>query len=138
MSKGPKLLLVRHAESEYNRFRALSSSPPGLDLSESGRVQAVALADSLAARDIVAVYASPCLRAWSTAVAVANARRLPVTTSDSLLEYGLGELEGANSPEAWRAVDALFTAWMLRESSMPLFPAEVSRVIRWSTACEAQ
>jgi broad specificity phosphatase PhoE len=38
-----------------------------------------------------------------------------MTTSDALLEYGLGGLEGATSPEAWRAVDELFAAWMLRD-----------------------
>jgi probable phosphoglycerate mutase len=115
MANRLRLLLVRHAESEHNRFRTLSSSPPGLDLSETGRVQAAALARSLAARDVTAVYASPCLRARSTAVAVAEAHRLAVTRSDALLEYGLGELEGATSTEAWRAVEELFAAWMLRD-----------------------
>ena len=65
---------MRHGEV-HNPERILYGRLPGYHLSDRGRRQAQAVADSLADNDIVAVVASPLQRAQETAAPIA--RRTP-------------------------------------------------------------
>ncbi|GFG72107.1 histidine phosphatase family protein [Mycolicibacter senuensis] len=77
--------LIRHGEV-HNPDRILYGRIPGFRLSDTGRAQAVAAADMLADRDIVAVIASPLQRAQETAAPIAARHDLPVDTDDDLIE----------------------------------------------------
>ncbi len=95
--------LIRHGEV-HNPDRILYGRIPGFRLSDTGRAQAVAAADMLADRDIVAVIASPLQRAQETAAPIAARHDLPVDTDDDLIE-STNVFEGKRvspSDGAWR------------------------------------
>ena len=66
-----ELLLIRHGESEGNRFQVFCGRTD-VALTDLGRQQAEATAEFLKDRTIHAFYASPLSRAYETCVAVAN------------------------------------------------------------------
>lgn len=109
--------LIRHGEV-YNPDRILYGRIPGFRLSETGRAQAVAAAEMLADRDIVAVIASPLQRAQETATPIAARHDLQVDTDENLIE-STNIFEGKRvSPGdgAWR--DPRFW-WQLRNPVTP-------------------
>jgi broad specificity phosphatase PhoE len=103
MAEETRVHLVRHGEV-YNPDGVLYGRLPGFHLSDRGKQQAVAVADALADRDIVAVIASPLQRAQETAAPVAARHNLTVDTDPDLIE-STNILEGRGvSPGdgAWR------------------------------------
>lgn len=103
-----RLLLVRHAESEWNALGRLQgqADPP---LSAQGRHQAARMAARLVEEPIDAIVASDLLRASDTARALSEAVGLPVLARQDLREVDLGSWTGAvreeierDDPEAWR------------------------------------
>jgi broad specificity phosphatase PhoE len=77
--------LIRHGEV-HTPDRILYGRLPGFRLSDTGRDQAVAAAEMLAGRDIVAVVASPLQRAQETAAPIAARHGLSVDTDEDLIE----------------------------------------------------
>ncbi len=82
----------------------------GLHLDDTGRAQAAAVAERLAALPSVdAIYASPLERARETAAPIAAARGLKVRIDRGLLELDIGEwtgieLKAARRRSEWKAV----------------------------------
>lgn len=85
MAEYTRVHLVRHGEV-YNPDSILYGRLPGFRLSDTGRAQAVAVADALADRDIVAVIASPLQRAQETAAPIAARRSLDIDIDANLIE----------------------------------------------------
>jgi len=88
-----RLLLIRHGETAWNR----ENRPQGISdvpLSELGKRQARAVAQALAAEQLVAVYSSDLTRARETAEAIAGPHGLPVGTDSRLREMDQGIFEG--------------------------------------------
>jgi probable phosphoglycerate mutase len=106
-----RLMLVRHGETPSNVIGSLDSRPPGPSLTEVGRRQAVAVAESLAALPVVAVYASVAVRAQETAAPIAAAHGLPVQVVDGIQEAFVGDLECRHDPEALTAFFEVFHRW---------------------------
>jgi probable phosphoglycerate mutase len=103
-----RLLLVRHAESEWNALGRLQgqADPP---LSHLGRQQAAQMAARLVDEPIDAVVASDLVRAQQTARALAETLEMDVEARVGLREVDLGSWTGidrdhliAEQPEAWR------------------------------------
>jgi broad specificity phosphatase PhoE len=92
------ILLVRHAESEWNREGRWQghADPP---LTQAGREQATALARSLEGLQLDAIYASDLDRAATTAGVVAHIFGLEVVTDPSLREIDVGEWSGLTTDE---------------------------------------
>jgi broad specificity phosphatase PhoE len=92
------ILLVRHGETDWNaerRVQGHSDTP----LNDTGREQARALAEELAAERIDAVYSSDLLRAHETARIVAESKGLGVTAIRDLRERHFGTWEGLTDVE---------------------------------------
>ncbi|ODU05312.1 MAG: hypothetical protein ABS80_25150 [Pseudonocardia sp. SCN 72-51] len=85
MAEKTRVHLIRHGEV-HNPDGILYGRLPGFRLSDTGRAQAVAAADLLADRDIVAVIASPLQRAQETAAPIAAAHNLAIDTDEDLIE----------------------------------------------------
>ncbi|ULP48156.1 histidine phosphatase family protein [Mycolicibacter virginiensis] len=85
MAEKTRVHLIRHGEV-HNPDGILYGRLPGFRLSDTGRAQAVAAADLLADRDIVAVIASPLQRAQETAAPIAARHNLAVDTDEDLIE----------------------------------------------------
>ena len=87
------LFLVRHGLTAKTG-RILYGQMPGVSLDERGAAQAEALVDRLAPVRLTAVYTSPLERCVETVEPLAHARRLPLRTSDALIEMDAGSWTG--------------------------------------------
>lgn len=91
------LYIARHGETDLNiqdRYQGISDSP----LNDRGLQQAAALAAGLPA-GIVHVISSPQKRAYQTASALAEARRLPLETMSHFRERDFGIFDGLTPAE---------------------------------------
>src|SRR3954471_7990952 len=92
------ILLARHGETDWNlqrRVQGHSDTP----LNETGRAQALALAETLDGAELDAIYASDLERAYDTAQFVAQRKGLPVTPLPELRERNFGTWEGLTDSE---------------------------------------
>lgn len=101
------LLLVRHAVTDLSD-RILIGRAPDVHLSAEGRRQSRSLAESLDARPIEAIYASPATRARETARPLAARRGLPIESCEGVDEIDYGAWTGRTFVELdvdprWRA-----------------------------------
>jgi broad specificity phosphatase PhoE len=105
------VILVRHGETGWNRierFRGRADVP----LNETGRVQARATSDRIAATwQPVRVYSSPLSRAVDTARAIAAAFDLPVQTHAGLIDIDYGQWQGLTPEEVRARWPEALTAW---------------------------
>ncbi len=93
-----ELLLVRHAETEWNREGRWQghADPP---LNEAGRAQAHALARSLAGEEVDAIYTSDLRRAAETAEILAVSLGHPTIRDPDLREIDVGSWSGLTRAE---------------------------------------
>jgi broad specificity phosphatase PhoE len=91
-----KLVLVRHGETEWSAS-GKHTSVTDVPLTESGRRDAVRLAERLAGRDFALVLTSPRARARDTAALAGLADRAQI--DEDLAEVAYGEYEGLTTPE---------------------------------------
>jgi broad specificity phosphatase PhoE len=113
MTEPVTFYFVRHGESEANaarRFAGRTDSP----LTERGRKQAEAVAETLAKVHFDRIVSSPLARCRDTAVVIARRHQLPVDLEPDLVEIDVGEKTGAPFDEIvglpeWR--DDGFVAW---------------------------
>ena len=105
-----RLLLVRHAETEWNRerrYQGWRDTP----LSETGRGQAEAVGRLLARERLAAVWSSPLGRARETAVAIAAPHELLVSPAEAFKEMRFGDWEGLTRAEVSARFPALYQVW---------------------------
>jgi broad specificity phosphatase PhoE len=135
MAEQTRIHLVRHGEV-YNPEGVLYGRLPDYHLSEKGKTQAVAVAEALAHRDIVAVIASPLERAQETAAPIAARHNLPIDTDTELIE-STNFFEGRRiSPGdgAWRDPRVW---WQLRDPFTPSWGEPYQQIAaRMTTAVE--
>ncbi|TQM16242.1 histidine phosphatase family protein [Pseudonocardia kunmingensis] len=111
MTGGPRLVMVRHGQTEANARHVLDTRPPGAPLNELGLAQAAALGDRLAGFPVTAVHASVATRARQTAEPVAAAHGLEVGVVEGVHEVFCGELEGRSGEDALERFLAVYEAW---------------------------
>jgi broad specificity phosphatase PhoE len=107
----PRIHLIRHGETEWNRDGRIQgqSDPP---LSETGREQAQALAETLAAEPIGELWSSDLRRALETAEPLAARLGLDVRVSPALRERSFGSNEGRVAAEVAAELGTVAgTAW---------------------------
>ncbi len=90
----PIFLLIRHGETDFNKKMQLPGRLPGVHLNPKGRLQAQAVADTLAKAPIKAIYSSPLERAMETAEPLATLLKVTVIPSSGLLETDCGDWQG--------------------------------------------
>ncbi len=106
-----RLLLLRHAETDWNRerrYQGWTDTP----LSAAGLGQAEAAARLLAGSRLGAVWASPLRRARDTAAAIAAPHGLEVQTDPAFREMGFGPWEGLTVSEASARFPDEYRAWI--------------------------
>ncbi|MCX5298704.1 bifunctional RNase H/acid phosphatase [Streptomyces sp. NBC_00193] len=114
-------VLLRHGETALTpqkRFSGSGGSDP--ELSEAGRRQAAAVAESLAARGTIeTVISSPLRRCRETAQAVADRLGLTVTVEEGLREVDFGAWEGLTFAEARERHPEDLQAWLDSPKAAP-------------------
>lgn len=110
-SKGPRLLLVRHGETDWNRegrFQGQIDIP----LNSRGSNQARAASDFLSNVSIQRAYSSTMARPRQTAeLILACHPGVPLTTTPGLVEIGHGRWEGCLEEEIAEAWPELLADW---------------------------
>lgn len=105
------VILVRHGRTAANADGILAGQTPGVGLDDTGRDQALAVAQRLAALPLVEVVTSPLERTLQTAAAIGRAQqpRIRSRRDRGLIECGYGSWTGrslkalAKEP-LWKAV----------------------------------
>ena len=92
------ILLARHGETDWNLERRVQGHTDR-PLNESGRAQALALADRLSTESLDAVYSSDLARARETAAVIAARHGLDVIETSDLREKDFGSWEGMTDTE---------------------------------------
>ncbi len=107
-----RILLVRHAETDWNhtrRFQGRSDLP----LNQKGRDQAHALALALKDEFLAAIYSSPLARAMETAHLIKVFHpSVPLFQEEGLVEMDLGELEGMDGARWAEQYPDFRKAWL--------------------------
>lgn len=93
-----RLLLIRHGESSANAEGRLQGRLD-FSLSERGRRESERLAERLTQLFVAALYASPLLRAYETAEAVAQRLAIEISARDDLMERDVGVMAGLTREE---------------------------------------
>lgn len=103
-----KIIFVRHGQDD-NRYRGGWSQ---MDLTPEGKIQATKLAKYIYCRkpsfDISKIVTSDLPRTVSTAYAISQKLRIPVTLEKELREMNNGELAGMRNDEAFIKYPGLF------------------------------
>ena len=97
-SEPTRIIAIRHGETAWNKDTRIQGQLD-IGLNETGRWQASRVALALAGEPIRAIYASDLLRAWDTALSIANVTGLNVHTVEGLRERGFGVFEGKTFKE---------------------------------------
>lgn len=105
-----RLLIVRHAETEWSRERRFTGWRD-VPLTARGWRQSEAVARAVAGLPVRAVYASPLERARASAAPVARAHGLEVRLAPEFREMGFGEWEGLTREAAAARDPEAFHAW---------------------------
>jgi len=105
-------VLLRHGETPLSAERRFAGRGD-IPLTETGKLQAKAAAQRLAARGgIQLIVTSPLQRARLTAEEVAAATGAPVEIEEAFIETDFGEWEGLTYAEAMQRWPAELAAWM--------------------------
>ena len=109
--KGPRLLLVRHGETEWNRQQRFQGRID-IPLNENGRVQGAKAAALLKTVPIDTAVSSPLLRPKETAEMILQHHpAAPLTLESNLQEISHGEWEGKFAAEIEQDYPGLLQQW---------------------------
>jgi 2,3-bisphosphoglycerate-dependent phosphoglycerate mutase len=114
MTEATRILLIRHAETDWNRAARLQGHTD-IPLNAHGLDQAGRLGAALAGERLDAVYSSDLQRALQTARAVADATGAPLVPEPGLRERGFGVFEGLSQAELEARWPAELRRWRARE-----------------------
>ncbi|MFM2276263.1 MAG: hypothetical protein RL211_2135 [Pseudomonadota bacterium] len=110
-----RITAVRHGETAWNVETRIQGQLD-IPLNETGRWQARRLARALAARESnAAIYSSDLLRAWDTAISIADATKLTLKTDEGLRERGFGTFQGKTYAEIEATWPQETLRWRKRE-----------------------
>ncbi|MGH6899548.1 MAG: histidine phosphatase family protein [Geminicoccaceae bacterium] len=101
------MILVRHAESEWNRHFSRTRIDPDIPdppLTRAGRRQAGRLVEQLAAANVERLVASPYRRALETATVVGNALGLAITVEPLVRERCVFSCDLGTAPQQLAAL----------------------------------
>lgn len=105
-----RLLIVRHGQTSASRDDVCCGTTE-LPLTDTGLLQARALAESLRDEAIDAIYCSPQQRAQQTAIPSANLLNLPIQTRLALREMDFGRWENLPREQLKQRYPAELAAW---------------------------
>ena len=131
------IYLVRHGETQGN-IDDKAQGHLDVPLTETGRLQAKAVAERLSDIEFDAVYSSDLQRAFDTAKAItAHQPELQIQTRSQLREYHFGDYEDMTWAEISNTYPALYRRW--KNLSMRLdieFPGGESTLDAWERVGE--
>ena len=126
-----RLVLVRHGETDWNKTRRIQGISD-LELNETGRKQAEALAQALRNEKVEAIYSSPLKRASDTAQAIGRYHAVEIVTLFGLRELDAGEVDGLTYKEMAIQFGDFLEKWIKDCTSVrPPGGCSFPRMTRW-------
>ena len=105
-----KIIMVRHGESVTNVTRVFTGQLD-VPLTETGREQALRMAEYMDKYHVDKMYASPLVRALDTAKAIAIRQNCQIETVDALMEINAGNWHGRPFEEIAEEFPETYQAW---------------------------
>ena len=93
MTEATRIVAIRHGETAWNVDTRIQGQLD-VGLNATGRWQAKRVGQALADEPIEAIYSSDLLRAWDTALSIAQSTGITLQTHECLRERGFGLFEG--------------------------------------------
>ena len=115
-----RIIAIRHGETAWNVDTRIQGQLD-IPLNATGRWQAQQLGQALTGEPISTVYASDLWRAYETALSVAGAVGLNITTDEGLRERGFGLFQGRTFKEIEAELPEQALRWRKRD---PAFAPE--------------
>lgn len=106
-----KLYIVRHGETEWNKLSRTQGCGNDLSLSQSGKLQAEAIANRFKNIPIDAIYSSDLKRAYDTALEISKVISIPVNITTDFREMNFGCWEGLTTDEIKSTYKETFEIW---------------------------
>lgn len=133
---GPRILLVRHGETQWNREKRFQGQID-VPLNETGRSQGQQAAEFLKAVPLQAAVSSPMLRPKETAEMILQHHPdLPLQLTDNLCEIGHGLWEGKLEAEIEQDFPGLLHQWQTAPETVQMPEGENLQDV-WSRAIAA-
>jgi len=110
MATTRRLVTVRHGETDWNLARRIQGQMD-VPLNETGRLQALALTNTLAGFTPTLIVSSDSQRAVVTAIPFATQHKTPIHLSPGLREIYVGTWEGLHIAEAERQHPEEYARW---------------------------
>ncbi|ASC70761.1 histidine phosphatase family protein [Halomicronema hongdechloris C2206] len=134
--RGPRLLLVRHGETEWNRQQRFQGQID-VPLNETGRRQGQQVAQFLRALTLDAAYSSPMARPQETAeLILAHHPQLSLQLVEDLKEISHGEWEGKYEAEIEAGYPGMLQQWQQAPDTVQM-PAGENLQQVWQRAISA-
>ena len=134
-SAGPRLLLVRHGETDWNR-QGRFQGQIDIPLNATGQAQAEAAGQALAAVPIDRAYTSSMARPRQTAEAILRCHPgVPLTSTRGLVEIGHGLWEGRLESEIAEGWPELLAAWKVAPETVQMPEGETIQQV-WDRSME--
>ena len=134
--KGPRLLLVRHGETNWNRDKRFQGQID-IPLNDNGHAQAAQAADFLKAIPIDAALSSSMLRPKETAEGILKHHpEVALAVSDELREIGHGLWEGKLEHEIEAEYPGLLAQWQTQPETVQMPEGENLQQV-WDRATAA-
>jgi len=115
VEKEKEIILVRHAETDWNRENRVQGSLD-IPLNHEGTKQASEIAQSLSNLTIDYIFSSRLKRAYQTALEIARPHHLQVQLDERLNELSQGKWEGMIISEVEKYYPELYDRWMKNPS----------------------
>jgi probable phosphoglycerate mutase len=115
-----RIIAIRHGETAWNVDTRIQGQLD-IPLNPTGRWQAQQLGQALTGEPISTIYASDLWRAYETALSVAGAVGLDITTDEGLRERGFGTFQGRTFAEIEAELPEQALRWRKRD---PAFAPE--------------
>ena len=134
--KGPRLLLVRHGETEWNRESRFQGQID-IPLNDNGRAQATQAGDFLKAIPIDAAVSSSMMRPKETAEIILKPHSdVSLEVTDGLWEISHGEWEGKFEHEIEAEFPGMLDAWQTKPETVQMPNGETLQDV-WERAVKA-
>ncbi|MGB9698464.1 MAG: histidine phosphatase family protein [Thermodesulfobacteriota bacterium] len=115
-----RIYLVRHGTTEWNQ-EEIFRGRVDIELNDTGRREAQALAHYFQPISLQAIYSSPLSRAWETAQAVAQGHKLEIILEPAFIDIDFGEWHGLPLKEVQEKFPTLYRAWREKPHTV-IFP----------------
>jgi broad specificity phosphatase PhoE len=123
------ILLLRHGQTTAN-VEGVFRGRLDLELDDTGRLQAEALAGAVAERGATAVYTSPMKRAMQTAEPIAQRLGVKPFVSEALIDVDFGEWEGKHHTKVAEEYPEIYATWAVRPADVTFPGGESLELVR--------